>query len=130
VTDHVDMVRQFHLKPGFPVGVRPGDDPKTDLVWVHLIAEEGVAELALAIADRDPVRIADALGDLAYVLFGTAVTYGVPLREVFEEIHRSNMTKAVRAPGDTRLRDKGESYVPPDIKGVLRGCQFYEEEKL
>lgn len=116
---HIEMVREFHLKHGFPVEIQPGADPKTDLVRVHLIAEEGVAELALAIANRDRVGIADALGDLAYVLFGAAVTYGIPLQEVFEEIHRSNMTKAVRKEGDTRLRDKGASYIPADVAGTL-----------
>lgn len=112
-------VREFHLKHGFPAGsVRPGDCPQTDLVRLHLIGEE-LAELALALAERDPVRTADALGDLAYVVFGTAVAYGIPLAEVFEEVQRSNMTKAVRRPGDTRLRNKGEGYSPPDVAGVL-----------
>lgn len=119
MTEFVSMVRDFHVKHGFPVGIRPGDDPKTDLVRVHLIAEEGVAELALGIAERDMVKIADALADLAYVLCGAAVTYGVPLEAVFREVHKSNMTKSVRSKDDTRLRTKGDSYVPPDIAGVL-----------
>lgn len=120
--EHVQMVREFHERHGFPVGVPIGSDPRTDMVRIHLIAEEGVAELALAIAERDRVKVADALADLAYVLFGTAVTYGIPLQEVFEEVHRSNMTKAVRRPGDTRLRDKGASYVPADVAGVLESA--------
>lgn len=120
---HVEMVREFHKKHGFPVGIRPGDDPKTDLVRVHLIAEEGVAELALAIAERDIVKIADALADLQYVLFGAAVTYSIPIQEVFEEVHRSNMTKAIRKEGDTRLRDKGASYEPADVAGILERCK-------
>jgi predicted HAD superfamily Cof-like phosphohydrolase len=115
----LEKLREFHLKHRFPVDIWPGDDPKTDLVRVHLIAEEGVAEFALAIANRDIVKMADALGDLAYVLFGAAVTYGIPLEEVFDEIHRSNMTKAVRQEGDTRLRNKGHGYRAPDIDGVL-----------
>lgn len=115
---HVDMVRAFHEKHSFPVGIRIGDDPKTDLVRVHLIGEE-CAELALALANRDVRQVADSLGDLAYVVFGAAVAYGLPLREVFEEIHKSNMTKAVRDPNDTRLRNKGDSYVPPNIQEVL-----------
>jgi predicted HAD superfamily Cof-like phosphohydrolase len=87
-----------------------------------LIAEE-LGELALAIANRDKVMIADALGDLIYVVFGAAVTYGIPLQQVFEEVHRSNMTKAVRQPDDIRLRNKGDSYQPPDIAGILdRDC--------
>ncbi len=115
----IDMVREFQEKHGFPLGLEVGEDPRTDLVRLHLIAEEGVAELALALGERDRVKVADALADLAYVLFGAAATWGVPLQEVFDEVHRSNMTKAVRAPGDTRLRDKGATYEPADVAGVL-----------
>lgn len=111
-------VAEFHAKHSFPMGIRPGESHKTDLVRVHLISEE-LGELALAVAERDLVKIADALGDLAYVVVGAAVTYGIPLDDVFDEIHRSNMTKAVRDPDDTRLRSKGDSYRPPDIAGVL-----------
>jgi predicted HAD superfamily Cof-like phosphohydrolase len=112
-------VTEFHFKHRFPIGIAPGQDPKTDLVRLHLISEE-LAELALAIADQDDVRLADALGDLIYVVLGTAVTYGIPIGPVFDEIQRANMTKAVRSDGDTRLRDKGNSFVPPDIAGVLK----------
>lgn len=111
-------VLAFHVKHSFPVGVKPGENHKTDLVRVHLISEE-LSELALAIGERNVVKIADALGDLAYVVIGAAVTYGIPLEQVFDEVHASNMTKAVRDPSDTRLRNKGDSYRPPDIRAVL-----------
>lgn len=110
----LQMVRAFHEKHGFAVHQAIGANPKNDLVRVHLINEE-LAELALALGEKDFTKAADALGDLAYVVIGAAVTYGIPLKEVFDEIHRSNMTKAVRRPDDTRLRDKGDSYVPPSI---------------
>jgi NTP pyrophosphatase (non-canonical NTP hydrolase) len=118
----LQKVAEFHLKHAFPIAIKPGENPKMDLVRVHLIAEE-LGELALGIANKDIQLIADALGDLKYVVDGAAVTYGIPLEEVFDEIHRSNMTKAVRKPGDTRLRDKGASYVPPDIVKVM--SDFY-----
>lgn len=113
-----EMVKEFHEKHGFGRGISPGDDHKTDFIRVHLISEE-LSELALGIGERDLIKIADALGDLLYVILGAAVTYGIPLAEVFEEIHKSNMTKAVRSEDDTRLRNKGDSYVPPDVKGIL-----------
>lgn len=127
---HIEMVKRFQEKHGFPVGIGIGSDPKTDLVRVHLIGEEN-AEFALALAEKDPIKVADALGDLTYVVFGAAVVYGIPLQEVFEEIHFSNMTKAVRHPDDTRLRDKGESYRPANIPDALaRGMSRKQKPKV
>jgi len=114
----LEEVREFMVKHGYPAGARPGQWPSIDLLRVHLIAEE-LGELSIALANRDLVGVADALTDLAYVVLGAAVTYGIPLDEVWAEVHKSNMTKAVRGPQDTRLRDKGNSYVPPNVRGVL-----------
>lgn len=112
-------VQDFHRKHGFPIGAEPGLNPKNDMVRVHLIAEE-LAELALAIGERNKVKMADAIGDLLYVVLGAAVTYGIPAGAIFDEIHASNMTKDVRDPNDTRLRNKGASYRPPDLESILR----------
>lgn len=114
----LSRVADFHRKHKFPVGLGIGQDPKTDLVRAHLVAEE-LGEFTLALANKDIVLAADALGDLIYVVVGAAVTYGIPLKQVFDEIHKSNMTKAVRDPNDTRLRNKGESYVPANIPLAL-----------
>lgn len=88
------------------------------MVRMHLILEEA-AELCDAIANSDKVAAADALGDLLYVVLGAAVSWDIPLGAVFWEIQKSNMTKAVRDPRDTRLRNKGDSYVPPDVQGAM-----------
>jgi predicted HAD superfamily Cof-like phosphohydrolase len=71
------------------------------------------------------VEIADALGDMLYILFGTALKHGLQhkLEAVFDEIHRSNMSKldengapVVRADGKIL---KSTLYTPPNIKAVL-----------
>jgi predicted HAD superfamily Cof-like phosphohydrolase len=84
----------------------------------HLMTEE-LAEAMTALAKSDAVLLADGLGDLKYVVDGTGVTFGIPLDEVFAEIHRSNMTKQPRKPGAERMRDKGPKYSPPDIAKVI-----------
>lgn len=96
----------------------------TRLMRMHLILEE-LAETAVAMARGDELKLADGLGDLDYVVHGAAVAFGVPLDEVGEEIHRSNMTKAVRTPGadNPRLRDKGASYEPPNLRKVLEDAK-------
>lgn len=86
-----------------------------------LIVSEA-AETVLALAERDDVGLADGLADLEYVTVGTAVTYQIPLDEVFNEVHASNMTKSTVAEavanhsGD---KGKGPDYRPPDVAGVL-----------
>jgi NTP pyrophosphatase (non-canonical NTP hydrolase) len=117
---HIEMgmVAEFMQKHGFDMGLTPGDKPRVDLVRSHLIAEE-LGELILAIADNNRVNIADALGDLLYVVIGAALVYNIPLREVFHEIHHSNMSKKTKDPNDERLRDKGPDYRPPDIKRII-----------
>ena len=92
------------------------------MLRLHLILEE-CEELVGAILDSNEELILDAMGDLIYVIIGAAVTCDLPLAEAFTEIHRSNMTKAPKSkngPGANRLRVKGTSYSPPDLKAVLR----------
>src|SRR5690606_20767624 len=52
-------------------------------------------DLATSAAEpvKDIVEVADALGDLKYVIDGMALEAGIPLDDVVAEIHRSNMTK-------------------------------------
>ena len=118
-------VAQFHASFGLPRRNAPTMDVPADLVElrVRLLAEE-VDEFAAASAARDLVEIADALADLVYVAYGSAVTYGIDLDAVLAEVHRSNMSK-LDADGRPVLRPDGkvlksDRYTPPDVAGVLR----------
>lgn len=92
-------------------------DERVYRAW--LMVEE-LQEAIWALAINDEILLADALGDLEYVVKGTAVTYSIPLDEIFDEIHKSNMTKIKRdMETNPRMRDKGPDYVAPDIKGIL-----------
>lgn len=90
-------------------------DPR--LLRAHLMIEE-LGEVLSGLAERDEVATLDGLTDLLYVLAGTAVGFDLPLAEGFNEVHSSNMTKAQN--GSVRLRDKGPSYRPPNLDGVLK----------
>jgi len=79
---------------------------------MHLILEE-VIELADALAENDKQEVADALGDLLYVVFGTALKFDIPIRRVFIAIHASNMTKDV---GDKRRPVKGDNFREPEFE--------------
>jgi predicted HAD superfamily Cof-like phosphohydrolase len=115
------MVAAFHERFGIPRSERPawpGDD--IHRVRVALIEEE-LAEFRNAGQTHSMLEIADALGDLLYVIYGAAVTYGVDLEPIFEEIHRSNMSKGGDRPvcrADGKVC-KGEHYQAPRIAEVL-----------
>ena len=52
-------------------------------------------ELVKSILNNDLVGIADGIADVLYVVIGTAAAFGIDIQEVFDEVQRSNMTKAV-----------------------------------
>lgn len=90
------------------------DNHSLSIDRIYLILEE-LHELVRACQVEDKKEIADAIADLAYVVTGTAVAFGLPLDELVAEVHRSNMTKT---PGQFKPY-KGEDYSPPDIEAVL-----------
>ncbi|KAG8467164.1 hypothetical protein KFE25_000480 [Diacronema lutheri] len=65
---------------------------------VDLLQEE-LDELKAAIDQGDLVEVADALADLQYVLAGTVHEFGMGknFATIFEEVHRSNMSKACKS---------------------------------
>lgn len=85
----------------------------------HLMLEE-LAELMLHINKGELEGTCDGLGDLIYVVIGTAVSYHLPAKEIIEEVCRSNDTKAPRDPkNNARLRNKGDNYSPPNFNKVI-----------
>lgn len=112
-----NMVRQFMRKHDQPISNYPRlVEYKLAMFRLDLIREE-LKELELAIDNGSIYDIADALADLKYVVFGTDLTYGIPADTIFDEVHRSNMTKDIkqRGPGDLKVQ-KGVLYEAPRIR--------------
>jgi predicted HAD superfamily Cof-like phosphohydrolase len=121
-----DDVEEFHKAFKINANERPEfpDIAEQDL-RMKLIREE-VAELELAHRWENFVEVADALADIIYVACGMAVSYGIPLNEVWEEVHRSNMAKLDPVLHAPIYREDGKVMKPPgwtkpDIEGVLNG---------
>lgn len=100
--------------PGFPT-------PEVLALRMELVGEEH-KELMEAIAFRDLAEVADAIGDLLYVVYGTARAFGIDADAVFAEVHRSNMSKLVD--GRPLLREDGRvlkpvTFSPPDFTRIL-----------
>mgnify|MGYP000862898259 CR=1 FL=1 len=94
--DSLNQVAEFHRTFKHPILSSPAI-PSEDRcrLRVALLAEE-LKELEEAIKDKDIVEVADALCDLQYVLSGAVLEFGLgeKFRELFDEVQRSNMSKA------------------------------------
>lgn len=115
------MVKDWHRKFGVLVNEKPKMiDGEAQRLRASLILEE-FQEFEEACSAGDVVKIADALGDLLYVVYGSAVSFGIDLEPVFDEIHRSNMSKGdpevIKAPNGKVLRNK--NYSPPDLASLI-----------
>jgi predicted HAD superfamily Cof-like phosphohydrolase len=99
-------------------------DANRTLLRFNLMAEEN-QEYLDAVNDNDVVGIADALGDMLYILLGTALEHGLHnhLDKVFNEIHRSNMSKMGEDGKPIRREDgkilKGKNYFKPNLKKII-----------
>lgn len=120
----LEMVREFHQAMEIPIRVRPawgwiGSDEEA--LRNRLLAEE-YQEYLDAVSCGTLVDLADALADMVYIIYGTALTYGIDLDSVLEEVHRSNMTK-LGPEGPIRRHDgkvlKPDGFEPPDLKRIL-----------
>lgn len=84
------------------------------------LIEEEINETLEAIRDADLIKIADGIADSIVVLLGTAVTYGIDMRPIWDEVHRTNMAKKGGALRGDGKRMKPEGWTPPDIAGILQ----------
>lgn len=91
----LQQVKEFQKTFGSGCGDYPQlISPETTLLRFELMSEEN-QEYLQAAEQQNLTEVADALGDMLYVLCGTILEHGLPevIEEVFSEIHRSNMSK-------------------------------------
>ncbi|PLK45655.1 nucleoside triphosphate pyrophosphohydrolase family protein [Emticicia sp. TH156] len=94
--DCLNQVADFHRTFQHPILETPQIPSKQRCdLRVSLIAEE-LKELEEAIEEKDIVAVADALADIQYVLAGAILEFGLgnKFRALFDEVQRSNMSKA------------------------------------
>lgn len=123
----LDAVKEFHS--AFAIG--HSEKPKADLgeaknlLRFNLMKEEN-EEYLEAVQNKDLTEIADALGDMLYILCGTIIEHGLQhiIEDVFDEIQRSNMSK-LGADGKPIYREdgkvmKGPHYFKPNFSTMLK----------
>jgi len=65
-------------------------------------------------------ELADAIGDLKYVLEGTNLAFGIDGEPIWNAIQAANMAKAGGPVDEHGKRMKPPGWTPPDIAGELR----------
>lgn len=135
--DKLGMLKEFHQAFGHPINKEP-DRKEIDL-RMNLINEEfeeSINELSDLWDFNDEknkgseqeinytrYKLTKELSDLLYVIYGTAVSFGLPLDEVFKRVHESNMSK-LGEDGKPIYREdgkvlKGSNYKPVDLTDLF-----------
>ncbi|MGJ8745524.1 hypothetical protein [Polaribacter sp.] len=123
----IAAVTEFHTAFKLNMNKKPIADIGKDrnLLRFNLMKEENEEYLEAA-ENNDLVEVADALGDMLYILCGTIIEHGMQekIEEVFNEIQRSNMSK-LGEDGTPIYREdgkvlKGPNYFKPNISEILK----------
>lgn len=125
--EKINKVKEFHETFGLEFHETPNSNVSDRIVDLrHRLMQEENDEYLEACKEGNLTLIADALGDKMYILFGTIIAHGLQhkIEEVFDEIHRSNMSK-LDDNGKPIYREDGkilksENYFLPDIKSILK----------
>jgi predicted HAD superfamily Cof-like phosphohydrolase len=118
-----EKVRDFHAAFGQRVGEKPEFPSYEERELRMRLMKEEVNEYNKAEDNSDITNLAVELADIIYIACGTAVSYGIPLDEVFNAIHSANMNKLVD--GKVIRREDGkikkpEGWQQADIEGILK----------
>lgn len=120
--EQIKKVEQFSNSFNIPVNEKPTEYiPLNRKVLRYDLMKEENEEYLEAAINNNKIGIADALGDMLYILCGTILEHGMQhkIEEVFKEIHRSNMSKLDENGNPIYREDgkilKGKNYFKPDL---------------
>jgi predicted HAD superfamily Cof-like phosphohydrolase len=124
--ESISAVEEFHNAFGISNNYKPTADlSEADVLLRYKLMREENEEYLEAAQKGDLVEVADALGDMLYILCGTILKHGLQdkIAEVFAEIQRSNMSKLDKDGNPIYREDgkvlKSELYFKPDIASIL-----------
>ena len=126
IKNELKAVAEFHDAFGIESANAPVVSlPEQIVLLRHNLMKEENEEYLEAAQNKDLVEVADALGDMLYILCGTILSHGMQhkITEVFNEIQRSNMSK-LGSDGKPIYREdgkvlKGPNYFKPNIASIL-----------
>ena len=126
IKNELNAVAKFHDAFGIESAESPSVNISEQTILLrHNLMKEENEEYLEAAQKNDLIEVADALGDMLYILCGTILSHGMQhkITEVFKEIQRSNMSK-LGPDGKPIYREdgkvlKGPNYFKPDIAAIL-----------
>ena len=134
--DYYGKVREFRKAFGRSLDNKFRTPNIDDFWFCHRLINEEFKELSLAFttADKDiiengyigedtRINLLKETCDLIYVIMDMAATYGLPIGEAFNRVHRSNMSKLGEDGKPIYRNDgkvlKGPNYKEPNLKDLV-----------
>jgi predicted HAD superfamily Cof-like phosphohydrolase len=122
----INSVKIFHEVYNLSYKDSPVADIGIDKINLRFkLMEEENQEYLEAAKNNDIIEVADALGDMLYILCGTIIEHGMQdkIEEIFDEIQKSNMSKLGEDGKPIYRNDgkvmKGPNYFKPNISEIL-----------
>ncbi len=122
----IKLLTEFNKAFSVPVNKKPTLISNEEFkLKINLIKEE-LSEYEDACSEQDITEVCDAIVDLAYVMYGMVVQHGLSdvFDDMFEEVHKSNMSKLENGRVLTRSDGKimkGSEYFTPDLNQFING---------
>ena len=126
MNDKINSVKEFHkvFNLDFLEVPKANIGHEKNKLRFNLMKEEN-EEYLNAANNNDLIEVADALGDMLYILCGTIIEHGFQYKidEIFNEIQNSNMSKLGNDGKPIYREDgkvlKGPNYFKPNIEKIL-----------
>ncbi|MFO7710654.1 MAG: nucleoside triphosphate pyrophosphohydrolase family protein [Candidatus Woesearchaeota archaeon] len=114
----LNLVKAFHEKFEVPVLSKPSLISADRAKLRFNLMQEEVKEYLDGVENRDIENVAKELADILYVVYGTILEHGLQdkMDEIFEEVHRSNMSKSYHK----YKMVKGEDYRQADLSSFFK----------
>jgi predicted HAD superfamily Cof-like phosphohydrolase len=123
--DLLEKLKEFNRSFEIPYLDAPFNLSSKQVELRYNLMEEELDEYKDAAVKGDIIEVADALGDKLYILLGTILAHGMQdvILDVFNEIHRSNMTKLTEDGKVLRREDgkiiKSDRYESPNLAPIV-----------
>jgi len=117
--DWYEDILDFHKVMGHYISSKPSIPPAGVWLLRCRLIEEEVKETVEALNNADLIGIADGIADSIVVLLGTAISYGIDIRPIWDEVHRTNMAKLGGKKDEYGKSLKPSGWQPPRIRELL-----------